>query len=213
MKNGWIDISRPIHKGTAVWPGDCGFRADKKWSMAKGDSVTVHTLTMSVHTGTHADAPNHVSRTGISIDRLPLDAYMGPAYVISKPGNGPVELRHLKQALAAKAERMLIKTAASSSTERKFPRPFSYLTPGAARALTRGGVRLVGIDTPSVDPFTTKTLEVHHILFNGNTLILENLCLKNVKPGPYFLIAAPLRLTGLDASPVRALLKKGSDPF
>lgn len=208
MNSKWIDISRPVHARTAVWPGDHAFHAKAKWAIPKGDSVTVHTVTLSLHTGTHADAPSHVLAQGGGAECLPLEAYLGPAYVIRVPGHAPLTPRHLLPALHAKARRILVRSSSSQAKESQFPKRFTYVTPDAARVLVQSRVRLIGLDSPSVDPFDSKTLDAHKILFKGGLVVLENLWLKSAGPGWYDLCALPLRLKGLDASPVRAVLRR-----
>ncbi len=201
-----IDISQPLSPDTAVWPGDTEF--ENRWVMriATGDSVNVGTVTMSLHTGTHADAPLHVAEGAKSIDDCSLEPYIGEALVIDATNSETIKERHVASADISGTERILFKTLTASSAG--FVDTFSYFSQEAARALVSLGVSLVGIDTPSVDRFDSKTLDSHHIFRNGEVAILENLCLDEVKPGRYELIAVPLKIVGMDASPVRALLRE-----
>ncbi|MFM8782227.1 MAG: arylformamidase, partial [Gemmatimonadota bacterium] len=88
-----------------------------------------------------------------------------------------------------------------------FPEAWPVLAPAAARVLVADGLRLLGVDCPSVDARESKTLEVHRILFNGGANVLENLDLRAIRPGPYELLAPPLAVGAIDAAPVRALLR------
>jgi arylformamidase len=201
-----IDISQPLSPEIAVWPGDTSF--DSRWVMriSAGDSVNVGTVTMSLHTGTHADAPLHVAEGSASIDECPLEVYVGEALVIDASDSRMIQERHVTSADRGGVERLLFKTLSATSVS--FVDDFSYFTAEAARALVGLGATLVGIDTPSVDRFDSKLLDTHHIFRAGGVAILENLLLDEVAPGRYELIAAPLKVTGMDASPVRALLRE-----
>jgi arylformamidase len=172
-----------------------------------GDSVNVAALTLSVHTGTHADGGYHVSASGSRAGELPLSAFLGPARVID------ARRRALDEDIVSGidlsgAERVLFRTR-DAVDESNFPESFQAPTVGLARKLVAAGVRLIGSDAPSMDEFHSKTLEAHHILVDGGVAILENLVLTNVPEGEYTLIALPLKLVEADSSPVRAVLIEG----
>jgi arylformamidase len=207
-----IDISRPVRTGTPVWPGDapCCIR----WTMlqSEGSSVNVAELSMSAHTGTHADGPFHVWSGGVRIGAAPLGAYVGPARVVDVRGcpgiiDGDTLLRVLGHTHPW-PERVLFRTWAWTD-ENVFPTEFPGIAPGAAMMLAGAGVKLVGTDAPSVDPFDSKDLPAHNAFGAGGIAILENLLLDHVPPGDYELTALPLRLVDADASPVRAVLRRG----
>lgn len=204
-----IDISQPLGVSTAVWPGDQPF--ELRWSMeqARGDSVNVAVLTMSVHTGTHTDGGFHVSASGLRAAQLPLEAFLGQALVIDARGLAILDERVLDDVALNGAVRVLFRTR-DAIDETVFPRDFLSPTVGLARRLVGEGVRLVGSDAPSMDHVDSKTLEAHHVLVEGGVAILENLVLSEVAAGVYTLIALPLKLTEADASPVRAVLLQGS---
>ena len=204
-----IDISRPVRTGTPVWPGDapCCVR----WTMlrSEGMSVNVAELSMSAHTGTHADGPFHVSDDGVRIGAAPLEEYTGPARVVDARGVGMIDGDFLLRALGYEAHwppRVLFFTGAWAD-ENVFPTEFAAIAPGAAMMLAGAGVRLVGTDAPSVDPFDSKDLPAHNRFGAAGCAILENLLLDHVAQGDYELIALPLRLEEADASPVRAVLR------
>jgi len=202
-----IDITQPVSVRTAVWPGDQPF--DLFWTMRQdaGDSVNVAALTLSVHTGTHADGGYHVSSAGSRAGELPLSAFLGRALVIDARG------RALDEAIVAgvdlaRAQRVLFRTR-DAVDESSFPDRFQAPTVGLARELVAAGIQLIGSDAPSMDDFHSKTLESHHVLVAGGVAILENLVLTNVPEGEYTLIALPLKLVEADSSPVRAVLIEG----
>jgi arylformamidase len=140
------------------------------------------------------------------MEDLPLERYLGPCRVVKVPPQPLIEPRHLDGIDLSNPPRLLLKT--ESVRDRKtFPERFSALSPELAALLGEKRVLLVGLDTPSVDPFDSKTLDAHHALAHGGVAILEGLILDGVPEGVYELIALPLRLAGLDASPVRAVLR------
>lgn len=198
------DITQPLHPQTPVWPGDQPVRTAWSARITDGASVNVGRLTASLHAGTHADAPRHVADAGIAIEATALDAYVGPTLVVEVPGEGAVRADELPEG-ALGAPRLLLKTRQGPVPE-AWDSHFRYLDADLARTLAQRGVRLVGIDTPSIDPAESKTLDAHHALFDGGVAVLENLRLDRVAPGWYVLLAAPVAVAGMDAGPVRALL-------
>jgi len=208
-----IDISVAVSPTTPEWPGDTPFSCGWAWDMSLGASVNVSTITMSPHVGTHADAPIHVSPNADGADRLPLVAFHGSATVIDVSDiTSDITLDILDARLTAldahHATRILLKTGQSIASG-TFPNRWPALTPSCVQALTHRGVILIGVDAPSVDDRESKTLPVHHALFDGGAYVLENLDLRNVPPGNYHLTALPTKFAGLDAAPVRAVLTTG----
>ena len=203
------DLSPRVDGRLAVWPGDTPPAREVLLDLERGDTVTLSTLRATVHLGAHADAPSHYGRGAASIDVQPLDPYLGPCEVVRVAvGAGElVTARALPGAL--RAERVLIATGTFPDPAR-FRTDFAALDPGAVEHLARRGVRLVGIDTPSVDRFDSKDLPAHRACLAHDLAILEGLVLDGVPEGVYELIALPLRLAGFDASPVRAVLRAAS---
>lgn len=204
---GLYDVTWPVREGIPVWPGDCPCTVGWTMLRSEGASVNVAELRMSVHTGTHADGPFHVSDEGVRIGAAPLDAYFGPATVVDVAARGRIDVETVEAVLrAGPVERVLFRTGCWRDPD-VFPTEFPAPEPEAARALVRAGVRLVGTDAPSVDPYESQELETHHVLGEGGVAILENLLLAGVPEGRYELVALPLRLRDADASPVRAVLR------
>ncbi|MDQ8153922.1 MAG: cyclase family protein [Gemmatimonadota bacterium] len=202
-----IDISVTLAPGTPEWPGDTPFACGWNWRMADGASVNLSTITTSPHVGTHADAPLHVRDGAAPSDQLPLEVYIGPAVVVDVSQCREAVTRDALRAagLASTPARLLLKTGQSIAAG-GFPAGWPALTAECAAALVAGGLRLLAVDCPSVDDRESKTLAVHHALFDGGAFILENLDLSRVGAGAYYLVAAPVKLGGLDAAPVRAVL-------
>ncbi|MGD0307835.1 MAG: cyclase family protein [Acidobacteriota bacterium] len=203
------DISQTIDDRIVVWPGDQKFR--HRWSMRieKGDSCNVSAVTMSVHTGTHLDAPYHFDDAAHDVGSVPLQPCMGPARVVAVPA----EERRISEPYLARldwkgVERILFRTRSGESGGDRFERDFVCLAEDGAEFLAAKGLRLVGTDAPSVDAFTSKSLPCHKILNEQGIAILEGVRLAHTPPGDYELICLPLKLSGLDGSPVRAVLRR-----
>ena len=210
-----IDISQPLGRQTAVWPGDRAFGLEWTLSRERGDAVSVAAMRTSVHVGTHVDGPLHTGE-GAAVGALPLEPFIGPAVVVdARPhvgGDPPlVGVEALGGVRAGDHPRVLLRTRDADDPAR-FPERFAALSPALCRALSEGGFVLVGTDAPSVDPVDSKALEAHGILREAGIPNLENLALSGVAPGSYTLVALPLRLVEADSSPVRAVLLSAGIP-
>ncbi len=202
-----IDVSFPVRPGTPEWPDDTPYSCGWTWEMRTGDSVNVSSFTMSPHVGTHADAPLHVRNGDTPIDQLPLRHFHGRAYVLGVEGDPrDISLAELRSLLPAAPERLLLRTSATIANG-SFPEDWPALAAEAAAELRRNGLVLLGTDAPSVDRRNSRTLDVHHAIFRDGGCNLENLDLRRVPDGWYELTAYPIRLEGLDAAPVRAVLR------
>ena len=197
------DISPLITADLKVFPGDTPPSREVLLDMARGDPLTLSTWKSTVHVGAHADAPSHYGRDGRTIEQQPLELYCGPCRVIHVDG-GPVTPEMMPD---VDTERLLIATG-SYPDPTNWNDDFAALAPELVDHLGRHGVRLVGVDTPSVDPADSKDLPAHHRFLANDIAIIEGLVLADVPAGVYELIALPLKLAGFDASPVRAILRK-----
>ena len=201
------DISPPVQAGSPVFPGDTPYGQQWAARIAPGCPVNVSTLTLSPHVGAHADAPLHYDPGGTPIGALDLDPYLGPCRVIHALGRGPLvtwdDLAHALQDLPA---RVLVRTYQRAPVDHWDPELAAF-APETIERLADAGVRLVGIDTASIDPAESKTLESHQAIRRRGLRVLENLVLDAVPEGDYELIALPLKLMTADASPVRAVLR------
>jgi arylformamidase len=200
------DITIPISASLAVWPGDTLYQFELGMAIRNGDSVNVGAVTMSVHTGTHVDAPFHFDDGAPGVDMLPLEAYIGPAVVIDVSGRHNIGPEAFTDVDIRETPRVLLKTGAWPD-HGSFPESVPTLTAEAASFLAEEGAVLFGIDVPSVDAIDSKTLPIHHALNAANIRILESLNLRDVPEGAYELIALPLSFAGADGSPVRAILR------
>ena len=201
------DISPPVQEGSPVFPGDTPYRQQWSASIGPGCPVNVSAITLSPHVGAHADAPLHYDPTGASIGALDLAPFIGPCRVIHAIGCGPlVEWRHIAHALDGLPPRVLVRTYERMPVDRWDGALAAYAPDTVARLADRG-VLLVGIDTASIDPADSKTLDSHQVIRRRGLRVLENLVLDEVPEGDYELIALPLKLVHADASPVRAILR------
>ncbi|TAL92048.1 MAG: arylformamidase [Paraburkholderia sp.] len=208
--DGLWDITPPIDPATPVWPGDTPVGIERVWRMEAGSPVNVARMTLSPHTGAHTDAPLHYDAEGAAIGAVPLDAYIGRCRVIHCIGAAPrVTPAHIAAALDqgdALPPRVLLRTYARAPTT-AWDSAFCAVAPETVDLLASRGVQLIGIDTPSLDPQESKTMDAHHRVRAHRMAILEGIVLDAVEEGDYELIALPLRFTTLDASPVRAVLR------
>ncbi len=206
MRRRFLDISLPVDASVASWPGDTPFSSKWVAHLGKGAAVTVSQVTTSPHNGTHADAPCHFLLGTPGIGEVDPGKYIGPCRVVERIGNGPLGPDEVRRWRVRRGERILVRTRRRVDP-RVFPKRFAHLTGESAALLAAAGAVLFGIDTPSVDHRDSKTMDGHKALLRGGVAILENLDLSKARPRRYRLIAPPLRLRGLDASPVRALLE------
>lgn len=202
----WLDISQPLMNGMAVWPGDEPFSYHVSCTKEQSGSVNVGKLTLSTHSGTHIDAPFHFDNQGQKVLDLDINIFIGPARVIDVTHYAKVGPRELADYDLKGVSRLLLKTT-TTYNPRVFPDKILHLQAEVADFLREKGIRLLGVDAPSVDPIDSKELATHHALLKNEIHILENLLLTEVVPGDYQLIALPLALHQADASPVRAVLR------
>ncbi len=207
------DITPPITSSLAVWPGDTPPSREVLCDISRGDSVTLSTLHATVHLGAHADGPNHYGEQAPAIDQRDLELYLGPCAVVpvnvqrgSRVGVSDVESALAALKLDQLPQRVLIATSTFPDPTR-WNNDFAALEPALVDHLHARGVRLIGIDTPSVDLMESKDLPAHKRFLANDMAILEGLVLAGVPAGVYELIALPLKLVGFDASPVRAVLR------
>ena len=206
MKKHW-DISPPVHANTPVFPGDTAYKQTWAATIGPGCPVNVSAITLSPHVGAHADAPLHYDPSGAAIGAVELDAFLGPCRVIHAIGCGPlVRPEHLAHALDQLPPRVLVRVYRLQPQDR-FDNALPAFAPETVSLLADRGVNLIGIDSASIDPADSKTLESHQVIRRRGLRVLENLLLDDVPEGDYELIALPLKLTTADASPVRAVLR------
>lgn len=199
-----IDISRPVGNGTACWPGDTPFAFKLSWTKAAGASVNVGGIACSVHTATHCDAPFHFDSDGRTVDQLPPETFVGPAWVVDVRGAESWQSR-LESLDFGGVPRVLFRTGGWPDTSR-FPASISVMERTLPAWLAARGVVLIGVDVPSVDDLDSKTLDNHHALGRAGITIIEGLWLDDVSPGRYEFVGLPLKLLGADGSPLRAVL-------
>lgn len=201
------DISQTLRPGIPVWPGDTPLTQERTWAMGPECPVNVSRLTLSTHTGAHADAPLHYAENGADCAGVALTPYLGPCRVIDARHAGPtLTLAAVEHALDAAPARVVFRTF-ETFPHTQWRSDWTAVDAALIDALAARGVVLIGIDGPSLDPQDSKTMDAHHAVARAGMAILEGLVLDHVPPGDYELIALPLKLEGLDASPVRAVLR------
>ena len=209
-----IDISPRLSPRLAVFPGDVPLSREVMFDMKRGDALTLSALRSTVHLGAHADAPSHYEREGRTIEQQPLDLYWGRCEVVRVREGAAIPNRRVAREHLAIAPgwvptcaRLLIATGSFQNPD-SWTADFLALEPAFVDWLADAGVRLVGIDTPSVDCAESKDLPAHARFAAREVAIIEGLVLTVVEPGEYELSALPLALEGFDASPIRAALRR-----
>lgn len=201
------DISQTLRPGLPVWPGDTEFAFARSWKMEDGSPVNVGRMTMSTHSGTHADAPLHYAADGLDAAQMDLAPYLGECLVVDARGAtggmiGIGDLPDLEQ-----VERVLFRTFDEFPHER-WVSDFTAIAPAAIGWLAARGVRLVGTDAPSLDPQDSEAMAAHKAVHAADMRILEGLVLDGIAEGRYELIALPLKVGGGDAGLARAILRE-----
>lgn len=201
----WIDITQTLTGDTAHWPEDTPFRFEVPVTKADTGSVNIGKITTSTHTGTHIDAPFHFDEAGRTVETLDINRYIGEATIIEVYDTGEIT-REVLERFTIKGRILLIKTQKSYDTER-FPDEVPVLGEDAVAYIASLGIKLYGIDVPSVDALDSKNLTIHHKLHQNDIMIIENVVLAETPGGFYDFIALPLKIKGGDGSPVRAVVK------
>lgn len=204
----WIDVSVPISPRLVVWKGDPPLTVEQVMFMDKGDVCNLTRMALSVHTGTHMDAPRHFVRDGLTMEAMPLGAVMGPARVIGIEDPVAVTPRELPSDLQ-RGERILFRTRNSSLnwSEAPFLEDYVYISKEAAQALVDAGVRTVGVDYLSVGGYHKDLVETHDVLLGAGVWVIEGLDLSRIAPGRYEMACLPLKIVGSDGAPARAALR------
>ncbi|MCP4328565.1 MAG: arylformamidase [Alphaproteobacteria bacterium] len=201
------DLSPPIRPGIPVWPGDTPYDEARTWHLDETCPVNVARITMSTHTGSHADAPLHYDPAGAPIGGVSLAPYIGPCRLIdATEAEGVVPPEMVRPFLDPPIERMLLRTMRHSVADR-WDENFTAVAPETIELIAESGGLLVGIDSPSIDPQNSKSLDAHNMVRRHRMAILEGLVLADIPTGDYELIALPLKLANADAAPVRAILR------
>jgi arylformamidase len=202
------DITRTIGTMTRVWPGDTPFSAKHIMRIEDGSSVNLTTMTLSAHTGTHVDAYYHYQAAGAYLAAMPLEPYIGPARVVTvSKGDGPLRPADFDHVELAGTKRLLIHSPVSDLEDNEWPEQFPYLSVELIEWLAQLGVIMIGLDSPSVDAFTSQDLPCHHALGKAKIVNIETLYLRDVPDGEYELITLPLKIDGVCGAPVRAILR------
>jgi arylformamidase len=213
QSTGWIDVTATLDPATTpVYEGNAPLRFEFVQDMRKGDAVTLSAYSLGAHSGTHIDAPMHFLVNGASIDKLSLEALIGPARVLDIPDNvQAIDAAELNRHSWKGAERVLFRTRSARQgwmSSPSFHHDFAYIAPDAAQLLADAGVRLVGIDYLSAEQFGAPAPRTHRILLGKGIPIVEGLALETVSAGDYDLIVLPMKVAGHEGAPARAVLRK-----
>ncbi len=207
-----IDITLPLSNRIPVWSDDVGITTRLTSTIAAGGEANVTEIQMSVHTGTHLDAPRHFLNDRIGIDQLDLHTLVGAVKVVDIPAEvQTITCEVVESALPeGNIERILLRTGNSARRlleQSKFQTDFVAIDTGGAEALISRGVRFIGIDYLSVASYS-QTREVHELLLGADVILLEGANLADVKAGDYQMVCLPLLLPGSDGAPARVILTR-----
>jgi arylformamidase len=204
-----IDVTVPLDAALPTYPNNTPFSLEPMKRRARGDSSNVSTLHLSVHAGTHVDAPRHFFDEGAGAEALPLEILCGRARVIEVTARRPVSPDDFARLDLSEDIRLLIKTHNSRLWgDATFHSDYVGISEAGARHLVEQGVKLVGVDYLSVEPYGTPGHPAHHILLGANTIIIEGLNLRDVDPGVYEMYCLPLSIVGADGAPARVVLRR-----
>ncbi len=203
------DISLVISQDLPAWPGQPNVQLERIKKIEQGDNSNVSRIDMSVHTGTHVDAPYHFLPEGKTVERLPLKALTGRAYVMYLPNVETITASVLEKAdIPPRTRRLLFKTRNSkfwADEDNQFEANFVGISADGAEFLVKRGVKLVGVDYLSVAPYKNSR-PTHEILLKAGIVVVEGLNLSEISQGRYTLYCLPLKLAGSDGAPARAIL-------
>ena len=200
------DISQTLRPDLPVWPGDTRFGFERTWRMDEGSPVNVGRMTMSTHSGTHADAPLHYAQGALDAASMEIDPYIGTCLVVdARSVNGAIDIADLPH--IDSADRVLFRTWDSFPHD-EWRSDWLPIAAETVEWLALQGIKLIGTDAPSVDPQESKTMDAHHAVLKHDMRILEGLVLDDVDEGRYELVALPLKVGGGDAGLCRAILRE-----
>lgn len=200
---GWIDVSRRLEAKTPVWPGDRAFELSQR----SDEDLLISAIATTCHVGTHVDAPLHLDPAGIAVHEIPLGRFLGPAEVVRLPAECTRAGREdLPLGWVPSHPKLLLRTG-SHPVNAPIGEGFCGISAEFVHWIADHGVVTLGIDTPSVDEFSSVDLEAHHALNRRGMTWIEGLDLEGIEAGRYLLLALPMPLHGTEAAPVRALLK------
>ena len=208
----WLDVTYPIRPEMVVWPGQPQTERHRASSIDDGKSSNVSILTMSLHTGTHMDAPLHFYKDGADITAAPFEAMFGPVRVTEVSGEvvSRAELTAYEKRVGAlkPGERIFFKTKNSERNwlTEPFNEDYVAVNAEAAQYLVECEIAVVGVDYLSIAPFAD-TFHTHRTLLGAGVWVIEGLDLRNIDEGHFEMAAMPLKIVGSDASPLRVLLR------
>jgi len=209
MKRTWKDISVPLRDSMVQWPGDPVCRIERVRKMEQGDMCNLTHLSMSVHTGTHMDAPRHFLPDGITMEQMPMEPVIGRCRVIEFDVEDQITADDLKNLRLLAGQRLLFKTrnSARSWTMKEFDKDFISIRSDAAQVLADLKIMTVGVDYMSIGGYGKDVVETHQIMLGAGIWVIEGLNLSQIKPGYYDLICLPVKIEGADGAPCRAVLR------
>ncbi|NJB85701.1 arylformamidase [Lewinella marina] len=216
---GWTDVTYPIFEGITGWPGQPTTHLETLSCIHCGDTAKVSVLHMSVHTGTHMDAPCHFLAQGIDVSRFPIEVGMGPVRVAEIDCPAEVRPEDLeayegRSRPLVSGERLILRTGNSDAAfwpQAPFDEDYHGIGPAAAAWIAKRKLQLVGVDYLSVGPFHSGNPQTHRALLGAGVWVIEGVDLRHIREGNYEMICLPLKIAGSDGSPIRILLRPANN--
>jgi arylformamidase len=206
------DATLPLRAGTLTFPGDPEFAMEPLFRCSQGDPFNLSALSLSTHMGTHVDPPLHYFDRAASVDAICLEILVGPGIILDMRGTSVIDRVALEQSDAAKHTRILLKTDNGCKLlESTFTEDYVSLSEDGAQYLVDRGVKLVGIDYLSIEPYADVSAPVHRILLQAGVLIVEGALLAHIPAGPCKIYCLPLKISGADGAPARLIVEVPAD--
>ena len=203
-----FDVSQSLQKSTPVFPGDPSFSMVPFFSRENHDEFNLSILTMSTHLGTHVDAPLHYVDGGLKVDEISPDILVGHGIILDMRGVDVIDVAVLEKSSWTKEKRVFLKTDFSAELrQNNISKKQPYINDSGAHALMERGVKLVGIDSMSVDRINDQYAPVHKLLLSSGVIIVEGLDLSEVPCGTCRIYCLPLKISGGDGAPARVFIE------
>jgi arylformamidase len=204
------DVTLPLGPATPLYPGDPPFIMEMYRHIAAGDSSNGSRLAMGSHNGTHIDAPLHFIAGGLSVDRIPPEALVGPCVLVDCGNADSITADVMRRMDLAGRERILFRTKNSAWISKRFQEPFIGFSADGAKYLADLGPMLIGIDSPSLDPRGTPGHPAHMAILGSGKIkgAIEWLNLAGLEAGEYELFCGPLKVVGAEGAPCRVFLRR-----
>lgn len=205
-----IDITLALNEHTILYPGDRPIELFQVMEISKGESLNMSEIrSFNIHVGTHVDLPSHFINNELRLEDYALSSFMGEAVVCEISNTRRIDKEHIQGLNLKKTDHIILKTSNSKLLkETSFNPDYCFLAKSACEELLKFEPKSIGFDYYSLDPGDSTSFDAHRVFAQANIPVFVCLNLNGVEPGPYVFSGTPMALTGVEASPVRAVLFK-----